>query len=115
MNLGPWGSVRAVSKGNSTHQEKEDYLISPTSLLEAQKSKGLILNVKSLLSWATKSPRTVTAAAEITLAPWNKSHDKHRQFIKKQRHHFADKGPYSQSYGFSGSLVRMLEVDHKKG
>ena len=23
--------------------------------------------------------------------------------IKKQRHHFADKGPYSQSYGFSSS------------
>ena len=23
-----------------------------------------------------------------------------RQLIKKQRHHFADKGPYSQSYGF---------------
>ena len=27
--------------------------------------------------------------------------------IKKQRHHFADKGPYSQSYGFSNSHVRM--------
>ena len=26
--------------------------------------------------------------------------DKPRQCIKKQRHHFADKGPYSQSYGF---------------
>ena len=65
MNLGPRGSVRAVSQRNSTHQEKEDYLISPTSLLEAQKSKGLILNVKSLLSWATKSLRTVTAATEI--------------------------------------------------
>ena len=25
--------------------------------------------------------------------------------IKKQRHHFADKGPSSQSYGFSGSHV----------
>ena len=24
-----------------------------------------------------------------------------RQHIKKQRHHFADRGPYSQSYGFS--------------
>ena len=44
-----------------------------------------------------------------------KSHDKPRQHIKKQRRHFADKGPYSQSYGFSSSLVRMLEVDHKKG
>ena len=25
--------------------------------------------------------------------------------LKKQRHHFADKGPYSQSYGFSRSQV----------
>ena len=33
-----------------------------------------------------------------TLAPWKKSYDKQR--IQKQRHHFADKGPYSQSYGF---------------
>ena len=29
-----------------------------------------------------------------------KSYDKPRQYIKKQRHHFADKGPYSQSYVF---------------
>ena len=36
-----------------------------------------------------------------TLVPWKKSYDKPRQRIKKQRHHFADKGPYSQSYGFS--------------
>ena len=35
-----------------------------------------------------------------TLAPWKESYDKPRQHIKKQRHHFADKGPCSQSYGF---------------
>ena len=35
------------------------------------------------------------------LAPWKESYDKPRQHIKKQRHHFADKGPSSQSYGFS--------------
>ena len=34
------------------------------------------------------------------LAPWQKSYDKPRQRIKKQRHHLADKGPSSQSYGF---------------
>jgi len=34
-------------------------------------------------------------------APWKKSYDKPRQCIKKQRYHFADKGPYSQSYDFS--------------
>ena len=33
---------------------------------------------------------------------------------KKQRHHFADKSPYSQSYGFSGSHVSMSELDHKE-
>ena len=33
--------------------------------------------------------------------------DKSRQRIKKQRHPFADKGPSSQSYGFSSDHVRM--------
>ena len=41
------------------------------------------------------------------LAPWKKSYDKPRQHIKKQRHHFANRGPYSQSYGFSSSHVPM--------
>ena len=30
-----------------------------------------------------------------------------------QRHYFADKDPYSQSYGFSSSNVWMWELDHK--
>ena len=30
-----------------------------------------------------------------------------RQHIKKQRHHFADNGEYSQNYGFSSSHVWM--------
>ena len=34
------------------------------------------------------------------LAPWKESYDKPRQHIKKQRHHFAYQGLYSQSYGF---------------
>ena len=35
--------------------------------------------------------------------------------FKKQRHHFADKGPYSQSSVFSNSHVWMWELDHKEG
>ena len=35
-----------------------------------------------------------------TFAPWKKSYDKPRHRLKKQRHHFADKGPYGQGYGF---------------
>ena len=34
--------------------------------------------------------------------------------MKKQRHHFADKGWHSQSYGFSSGHVWMWEVDHKE-
>ena len=49
------------------------------------------------------------------LAPWKKSYDQPRQHIKKQRHHFANKGPSSQSYGFSSSHVWMWELDHKEG
>ena len=49
----------------------------------------------------------VTAAMNLKDAPWKKSYDKPAQHIKKQRHYFANKGPYSQSYGFSGSHVWM--------
>ena len=35
--------------------------------------------------------------------------------IKKQRHHFADKDLYSQSYGFSSSHVQMWQLGHKGG
>ena len=39
----------------------------------------------------------------LILAPQKKSYDKRRQCIEKQRHHFTDKSPYSQSYIFSSS------------
>ena len=41
------------------------------------------------------------------LAPLKKSYSKLRQPTKKQRHNFADKCPYSQSYGFSSTHVQM--------
>ena len=34
------------------------------------------------------------------LTPWKKSYDQPRQYIKKQRHYFANKGLSSQGYGF---------------
>ena len=34
------------------------------------------------------------------LALWKENCEKPRQHIKKQRHHFANKGPYSQSFAF---------------
>ena len=48
------------------------------------------------------------------LASCKKSYDKPRQYIKKQRHYFTNKGPYSQSYGFSSSYIWMWELDYKE-
>ena len=48
-------------------------------------------------------------------APWKKSYEKLRQLIKKHRHYFDDKCPYSQNYGFSSSHVWNWELDHKEG
>ena len=48
------------------------------------------------------------------LAPWKKSYDQPRQHIKKQRHYFVNKGPSSQSYGFSSSHIWMWELDYKE-
>ena len=43
--------------------------------------------------WSHESKRCL-------LAPWKESYDKPRQCIQKQRHHFSDKDPSSQSCGF---------------
>ena len=50
------------------------------------------------------------------LAPWKESYDEPRQCIKKQRHHFANKGPYSQvivfpvvMYGFERWIMKKVE------
>ena len=48
------------------------------------------------------------------LPPWKKSYDQPRQLIKKQRHYFTNKGPSSQSYGFSRNHVWMWELDYKE-
>jgi len=63
-------------------------------------------SLMSLLYWQ---------AGSLPLEPPEKPHDKLRQHIKEQIHHFANKGPYSQSHGFSTSHVWMWELDHEEG
>ena len=42
-----------------------------------------------------------------TFTPWKENYDQSRQHIKKQRHHFVNKGPSIQGYGFSSGHVWM--------
>ena len=70
---------------------------------------------QTLFLGAPKSLQVVTAAMKLkTLASWKKNYDQHTQHIKKQRHYFTNKGPSSQSYGFSSSHVWMWELDCKE-
>ena len=68
-----------------------------------------VKSVADLIFLGSKILQTVTAATKLKDAC--SLEEKLWQCIKKQRHHFADKGPDSQSYGFSSSHVQMWELD----
>ena len=108
---------------------------------EESEKVGLKLNIQKtkimapgpITSWQTGGETTETMrdfiywGSKIT-ADGDCSHEIKRHFllgregiasldsldIKKQRHYFTDKGPSSQSYGFSSSCVRMWELDYKE-
>ena len=62
--------------------------------------------VTDFILGGSKITADVDCSHEIkTLAPWKESYDKPWQQIDKQRHYFADKSPYNQSFGFSSSHV----------
>ena len=53
------------------------------------------------------------------LAPWKKSYNQPRQHIKKKRHYFTNRGPSSQTYGFSSSHIwieswTIKRVEHRR-
>ena len=57
----------------------------------------------------------VTAATKLKDTCFLKeSYNKPRQCIKKQRHHFTNKGPYRQTYDLANSHIQMWELDHEE-
>ena len=67
--------------------------------------------VTDSISWVPKSLQMVAAAMKLK-DTWKKSYDKPRLCIKKQEHHFTDKGPCSQSYGLSSSHVQSWTIEN---
>ena len=63
----------------------------------------------------SKSLKMVTSAMKLKdTCSLEESYDQPRQYNKKQRHYFTNKGLSSQSYGFSSSHVWMWDLDHKE-
>ena len=68
---------------------------------------------QTLFSWAPKSLQMGTSAVKLKdVCSLEEKYDQPRQHIKKQWHYFANKRPFSQSYCFSSSHIRMWELDH---
>ena len=64
--------------------------------------------VADFIFWGSKITADGDCSHEIKDAySLEESYDQPRQYIKKQRHYFANKGPSSQGYGFSSSHVWM--------
>ena len=61
---------------------------------------------ETLFFWAPKSLKMVTAAMKLKESGSLEEYAP-RQHIKMQRHYFVNKGPSSQSYGFSSGHVWM--------
>ena len=85
---------------------------------ESEKA-GLKLNIQKtkvmksglITSWQIEGEKveavTATLKLKDTCSLKGNLCDKPSQYIKKQRHHFADKSLYSQSYGFPSSHLWM--------
>ena len=65
--------------------------------------------VADFIFWSSKITADGDCSHEIKrrLLPWRESYDQPRQYIKKLRHYFANKGASCQSYSFSSSHVWM--------
>ena len=83
--------------------------IMASSLITLQQIDGE--TVRDFILGGSKITADGDCSHEIKSTPWKESYDQPGQHIKKhikkQRHYFANKGPSSQSYGFSSSHVWM--------
>ena len=77
-----------------------------------ERVKGGEIMVHNIVKYFQLHPTAVRYSTNCKLM--KKSFFIPRQYMRKQRHHLAYKGPYSQTCGFSSSHSQMWEVDHKE-
>ena len=121
--------------------ESKEKLKSLLMKVKDSEKTGLTLNIQKMkimvfdpiTSWQIDGEKMETVAGFISLlskitADGDHSHEIKKcmllgrkamtnldNILKRQRHHFADKGSYSQTYVFSSSHVWMWEFDLKEG
>ena len=63
--------------------------------------------VSDFIFWGSKITADGDCSHEIKRHSWKESYDQPRYHVKKQRHYFANKGPFGQGYGFYSGHVWM--------
>ena len=80
-----------------TTQHSKTKIMASGPIISRQIEGGKVETVTNFIFLGSK----ITADGDCSqLAPCKESYNNPRQCIKKPRHHFANKGLYSQSYGF---------------
>ena len=82
-------------------------IMAPSPIISWQIGGEKMGTVTDLIFLVPKSLQMMTEAMKLKDTCSLEEKLKPRQHIKKHRHYFADKGPSSQSYRFSVSLVWM--------
>ena len=99
-------------------------IMASSPITSRQTEQEKVETVADFIFLAPKSLQTVTAAMKLrdTCSLEQKLWHLGRKalthldsVLKSRRHHFGDKGPYSQSYGFSSSHIQMWQLDHNEG
>ena len=90
-------------------------IMAPGSIISWQIHGETMETVTDFIFLGSKWLQMVTAAMKLNgTCSLEEKLWQPRQHIKKQRHHFAIKGPSSQSYGFPSTHVWMWELDYKE-
>ena len=62
-----------------------------------------------------KCPLDISNFPEEKVFPEEEEQKEALTHLERQRHYFADKGPYSQGYGLPSGHIRLWELDCKEG
>ena len=135
-------NLRYAGNTNLIAENEEELKSLLMKVKEESEKAGLKLNIQNtkimesgpITSWQTDGETVETVIDFIFLGCKitegdNCSHEIKRRLLferktmtnlhsilkKKERHHFADKGPYSQSHDLSSSHIQMWKLDHKEG
>ena len=89
--------------------KKIEFVVASGPITSWQIGRGKVEAVTDLVFLVSKITMNSDCSHEIKrhLLLGKKAMTDPDSISKKQRHHFADEGPCSQSYGFSSSHVRM--------